>query len=103
MPQQFFDYDHIGTLVGCTITTILVTQYIKNLPFFKKIHTKLIVLFTAMVIVIMSDIILKHFSLHKIPLFILNSIFVALSAIGGWDTVAKEGKRSGKKFRNTGC
>ena len=45
----------------------------------------------------MSDIVLKHFSLYKIPLFILNSIFVASSAIGGGISWPREEKCSGEK------
>lgn len=102
MPQQFFDYDYISTLAGCTIATMLVTQYIKDLPFLRKVHTKLIALLIATIIVMMPDIAVNHFSLYKIPLYMLNSVLAASSAIGGWDTITKGGERSGKKLKSTG-
>jgi len=94
--SDFFTYATLGTLAGTITATTLIVQYIKDLKPFKQIPTRLLVLIVSFTIILITSLIKKQFSIKNIPLYLINSLLAATSAIGSWHSITdiKNGKQT---------
>ncbi|HHW39655.1 MAG TPA: hypothetical protein GXX19_00615 [Syntrophomonadaceae bacterium] len=86
MPE-LFTYKSLGTLTGSVMATVLVVEFFKEFSLFKLIHTRWLVLVVAEGIILLTNIGLGSFAIVNIPIYFLNGLLVASSAIGSWQVV----------------
>lgn len=72
-----------------TAATALITQGLKELPFLKKLPTRLLSLIIAVLITELSYLFINGFSLSGFVLQIFNGILVSLSANGTYSAIAE--------------
>jgi len=82
--NDFFNYKILGTFAGTITATSLIVEFIKDIGVLKKIPTRYLVLTISLFLVTITAIATNEFTLKNIPLYLLNSILVATSSIGGW-------------------
>ncbi|WKV09706.1 hypothetical protein Q2T46_04515 [Thermoanaerobacterium sp. CMT5567-10] len=95
--QEFFNYTSLSTLAGNVAATILIAQLIKKLKLIKKIPTQLLVLIISFSIITFTSAVTGKFSFKDIPLYLLNSILAASSAIGTYHTINSENEKKSKR------
>lgn len=82
---NFLTLDVIATYMGSIISVFLLTEVLKDLPVIKKIHTKYFAIIVSFIHLLLISIINGDFSLNSLYLLFLNSIVIALAAMGGKD------------------
>jgi hypothetical protein len=87
--ENLFTYASLGTLAGAVTATVLVADFIKKFEFLKCFSTRCVVIVVAEGIVFLADIAAGKFTVINIPLYVLNGLLVAASAMGGYQTVNK--------------
>ncbi len=87
--ENLFTYASLGTLAGAVAATVLVVDSIKELGFLKRFSTRCVVVVVAEGIVFLADIAAGKFTVKNIPLYVLNGLLVAASAMGSYQAVSK--------------
>lgn len=97
--NNFLTIQFLTSFLGVVFITTLTTQFTKELPFIKKIPTRLynfiIVLFTLFVYTFYG---LQDFNLVNITTLIFNSVFISSLENGGYNLTT--GKISLNMFKN---
>lgn len=83
--DKFFTYEILLTYATCVTAVFGTTQFIKDLPFIKKIPTKYVSFFVALIIVVITNLAVKEFKVSNILLYILSSVFISMNANGIYD------------------
>jgi len=81
---EFMTWDILGTIVGATAATCLLTQFIKNIPIQKKIPTQIISYFIAAAVLISAKIATHGFQIDMLILCLINAIAVSFCSNGGY-------------------
>lgn len=84
---DFFTYPLLGSLTGAVTATVLVVEFLKNLGPLKRLPTRWLALTVAEGIVMGTGIATGHFTFGGLPLFFLNGLLVAATAMGSWHVV----------------
>ncbi len=85
--QDLFTYASLGTLAGAVAATVLVVDSIKKFGFLKRFSTRCLVVVVAEGIVFLTDIATGGFTVKNVPLYVLNGLLVAASAMGSWQVI----------------
>lgn len=83
--NNFFTYEMLLTYATCVTAVFGTTQFIKDLPLIKKIPTKYVSFFVALIIVVITNLAVKEFKVSNILLYILSSVFISMNANGIYD------------------
>lgn len=83
--DKFFTYEILLTYATCVTAVFGTTQFIKDLPIIKKIPTKYVSFFVALIIVVITNLAVKEFKVSNILLYILSSVFISMNANGIYD------------------
>ncbi|TDA65765.1 MAG: hypothetical protein D9V47_12400 [Clostridia bacterium] len=97
--SDLFTYASLGTLTGAVTATVLVVEFLKELGPLKRLPTRWLALAVAEGIVVVTSLATGNFAAANLPLYFLNGLLVAASAIGGWQVIHDNlvGSASGKK------
>lgn len=89
--ENFITIDYLGTLAGVTVIVTLLTQFTKELidTKLKKIPTKFVAFFYALVTILVYQLVTGTFKWNMIYVTIINSIIVTLTAQGGYEWIFK--------------
>ena len=95
MNGEFITWGILGTYAGAVSITAIITQFLKKLPFLKKLDTQLLSYIVALVILEASTIFSGGFHWEVAALCLVNAIVVALARNGTYDVIG--GKKSAEK------
>lgn len=88
-PESFFTWADLASYAGATLAVLIITQFTKELPGIKQIHTRLWAYILSVVILILGTVFtVSPIGAQDILLCIINAVLVATAAIGGYHTVA---------------
>lgn len=86
---EFLDWTIIGTVTGFILAVVLLTEFIKNIPFLKNVPTQLVSFVIAMIVMLAYKTAMSEFVWTDFVLYILNSVGASLAANGGYDAIKK--------------
>ncbi len=86
IPDSFFNWEQLNTYAGATIAVILFVQFTKDLPGIKSIPTRVWAYIISAVLLVLSTLFtVSPITPAVILLCFINSVIVAMAAIGGYD------------------
>lgn len=83
--DSFITWDFLSQYMGVVIVTMILVQFVKELPLIKSIPTKYLVAIIAFLTLLSAHLGTGKFSWGELYLIFLNSILVTMTATGGWD------------------
>ncbi len=83
--DSFITWDFLGQFMGVVIATMLIVQFIKEIPGIKRISTKYLTALVAFATLLSYQIANGSFTWRGLYLVFLNAIFVTMTATGGYD------------------
>lgn len=89
MEFEFIDWSYISTFAGCLAMVMAITEVIKNIGFIKKIPTQITSWVLAFAILIMAQAFTGDISASSAVLALINSVFVSLTANGGYEAITR--------------
>lgn len=97
-----FTYTSLSSLTGAVVATVLIVQFLKEFGFPKRLPTRWLVLAVAEGIAIINIVTTGKFMTTDIPLYFLNGLLVAASAMGSWqilhDNLSGHSNKQKRKF-----
>lgn len=88
-PETFFTWADLTSYAGATLAVMIITQFTKELPGIKQIHTRIWAYILSVVILILGTVFtVSPIAPQDILLCLINAVLVAMAAIGGYHTVA---------------
>ena len=82
--HEQFTYTSLSSLTGAVVTTVLIVQFLKEFNLPKRLPTRWLVLAVAEGIAIINIVTTGKFVTTDTPLYFLNGLLVAASAMGSW-------------------
>ena len=91
IPTNPVTWEQLATIGGAAMATMLIVQLLK-LPLDKvwKIPTRIIVFFSAFVVLILATYFTQGLSWNTALLTVINAVIVALTAMGGYELTFKK-------------
>ena len=89
---DFLTIDYISTFMGTVAVTMLVVQFLKDLPGIKKIPTKYFTFIVAFLNILICSFITGNFAVSNLYLMLINAVLVCFTATGGYDFAVKSVK-----------
>lgn len=89
MEFEFIDWSYISTFAGCLAIVMAITEVIKNVGFIKKIPTQITSWVLAFAILILAQVFTGDISASSAVLAFINSVFVSLTANGGYEAITR--------------
>lgn len=83
--NDFLTLDYLSTYMGCVVVTMLMVQFLKELPIIKSIQTKYFTFIVAFVNILLCKVLLGSFLINDLYLIFINSMMVTFTATGGYD------------------
>jgi hypothetical protein len=87
--DNFITWDFITGYAGTVIVTMLIVQFLKELPFIKKMPTRYFTFIIALLNIIATNIATNSFLISNLYLMFINAITVTFTATGGYDFAVK--------------
>ncbi|MBO4562887.1 MAG: hypothetical protein J5772_04665 [Clostridia bacterium] len=88
--ESFFTWQTLMTYSGATLATTLVTQFIKELPFMRKVPPRLISFAAALIMITLAGAASGGFGWREGVLALINAAAVALAANGAFDAITEQ-------------
>ena len=88
--NNFVTWDYISSYVGTIVVTMLIVQFLKELPYIKVIPTKYFTFLVALLTIVICGLQAGTLSLSNLFLMFINAILVTLTATGGYDFAIKK-------------
>lgn len=88
--NNFVTWDYISSYVGTIVVTMLIVQFLKELPYIKVIPTKYFTFLVAFLTIVICGLQAGTLSLSNLFLMFINAILVTLTATGGYDFAIKK-------------
>ena len=89
---DFLTIDYISTFMGTVAVTMLIVQFLKELPGIKKIPTKYFTFIVAFLNILICSFITDNFAVSNLYLMLINAVLVCFTATGGYDFAVKSVK-----------
>ncbi len=83
--NELLSWASLSSLTGATAATAVITEELKELPFIKRIPSRLLSVIIAVLIMELSLIFTDGVSISGVILQLFNGVFVSLSANGTYD------------------
>ncbi|MDD3401389.1 MAG: hypothetical protein PHT58_07170 [Eubacteriales bacterium] len=83
----FTTWAQLATYAGALMLTLIITQVLKEVPFIRRIPTRIFSYIIALIILIAATIFTAGFNWSTIILCAFNAFIVALAANGGYDAL----------------
>lgn len=91
--NEFFTWELLATLAGCTVGTALITQFIKEIPDIRNIPTQFVSFVIAVAILAAATAATVHgVTWQTWAIIPLNAVIVSLSANGGYEVIKRISK-----------
>lgn len=90
--ESFLTIDYIKTFMGTVIVTMLVVQFLKELPLIKKIPTKYFTFIVAFLNLLICSLLTSTFAVNNLYLMFINSMLVTFTSTGGYDFAIRDVK-----------
>ena len=87
--SDFLTIDYISTFMGTVVVTMLIVQFLKELPGIKKIPTKYFTFIVAFLNILICSFITGNFAVSNLYLMLINAMLVTFTATGGYDFAIK--------------
>lgn len=84
--NDFLTWDILTTYSGVILAVTIVTQFVKDLWFMKKIPARITAYLVSVIVMIAALFFTGAFTWPSFALTFINAIFVALAANGTYDT-----------------
>ena len=88
--QEFFTWGALLTCSGATLATTLLTQFLKEFGFIKRIPTRVFSYIIAVVLMLLAMLFEDSFSFQNVVIAFINAAVVALAANGAFDAVSSQ-------------
>ena len=86
---DFLTIDYLCTYMGTVVVTMLIVQFLKELPGIKKIPTKYFTFIVAFLNILICSFITGNFAVSNLYLMLINAMLVTFTATGGYDFAIK--------------
>lgn len=83
--NEFLTWDVLTSYAGATLAVTIITNFIKDLGFIKRIPTRITAYFVAIIVMIAATCFTGTFTWPAFALVFINAIVVALAANGTYD------------------
>lgn len=87
--DNFVTWKFIASYMGTVIITMLTVQFLKELPFIKRIPTRYFTFIIAFLNIIATNIATNSFLIPNLYLMFINAIITTFTATGGYDFAIK--------------
>lgn len=87
--KDFLTIDYISTFMGTVVVTMLIVQFLKELPGIKKMPTRYFTFLVAFFNIVMCSVLTNTFTLVGLYLMFINAMLVTFTATGGYDFAVK--------------
>ena len=98
---DFLTIDYLCTFMGTVAVTMLIVQFLKELPGIKKIPTKYFTFVVAFMNILICSALTGNFALSNLYLMLINAVLVCFAATGGYDFAAKSVTIKTQKDKST--
>ena len=86
---EFLDWAMVGTVAGFVLAVVLLTEFVKNIPFLKTVPTQIVSFVIAMVVMLAYKFAMSEFKWVDFLLYVLNSVGASLTANGGYAAIKR--------------
>ncbi|BDR74211.1 hypothetical protein K144316041_p20500 (plasmid) [Clostridium tetani] len=83
--NNFFTLEYMLTPVGATTTTILIVQFLKEMPLLKQMRTKYLAFIVALLNILICTFLTKGINCNDLYMIFINSLIIGFSSVGGYD------------------
>ena len=83
--NNFFTLEYMLTPVGATTTTILIVQFLKEMPLIKRLKTKYLAFIVALLNILICTLLTKGINYNELYMIFINSLIIGFSSVGGYD------------------
>ena len=97
---DFLTIDYISTFMGTVAVTMLVVQFLKDLPGIKKIPTRYFTFVIAFLNILICSALTGNFAVSNLYLMLINAILVTFTSTGGYDFAIKNVTIKTQKDKN---
>lgn len=97
--NEYFTWELLASYTGAILAVALITQFVKNLGFIKKIPTRVTSYVVALIIMILALIFTGNFTWGGAVLTIINAVVVSLASNGTRDALALERKKETENIK----
>lgn len=87
--SEFFTWQLLSTFAGCTLATGILTQFVKNVPFLKKIATQWVSYVIAVILLFAATFFTGALTGPSAAMIPFNAVLIALSANGAYSAVKR--------------
>ena len=98
---DFLTIDYLCTYMGTVVVTMLIVQFLKELPGIKKIPTKYFTFIVAFLNILICSFITGNFAVSNLYLMLINAVLVCFTATGGYDFAVKSVTIKNEKDKDT--
>ncbi|HEX3037951.1 MAG TPA: hypothetical protein VHO94_03045 [Oscillospiraceae bacterium] len=87
--SEFFTWQLLSTFAGCTLATGILTQFVKNVPFLKKIATQWVSYAIAVILLFAATFFTGALTGSSAAMIPFNAVLIALSSNGAYSAVKR--------------
>lgn len=99
--EEFLTIDYLKTFMGTVVVTMLMVQFLKELPPIKKISTKYFTFMVALFNIVITTLLTGKFKIGNLYIMIINAILVTFTATGGYDFTIRNVNLNNNKLVTT--
>ncbi|MBQ7278885.1 MAG: hypothetical protein IJR17_06780 [Clostridia bacterium] len=91
IPETFFTFEQLASYGGATMAVLIITEFTKDLPGIRRLHTRLWAYLLAAVLLVLATVFtVPVVRAQDVLLCLINAVIVAMAAVGGYDTLHDE-------------
>lgn len=83
--NELMSWDNLITYAGLVPAVAIITQFIKELGFIKKIPARIVSYVIAFVVMVVASLCTNTFTWQSFALTFINAVFISLAANGAYD------------------
>lgn len=88
MTERFFTWGDLVTYGGAVMAVLIITEFTKDLPFIRRIPTRLWAYLVALVLLVLAAVFTAdELKAEDILLCLINGVIVAMAAVGSYHSV----------------
>ena len=91
MTERFFTWGDLVTYGGAVMAVLIITEFTKDLPFIRRIPTRLWAYLVALVLLVLAAVFTAdELKAEDILLCLINGVIVAMAAVGSFHAVQEQ-------------
>ena len=88
MTEHFYTWGDLITYGGAVMAVLIITEFTKDLPFIRRIPTRLWAYLVALVLLVLAAVFTAdELKAEDILLCLINGVIVAMAAVGSYHSV----------------